>query len=70
MPESIDERLVKLESNVAHLERLCEQLNGVVVEQGKLLARLQAQQKQVAATLESQELERISANNARPPHYQ
>lgn len=66
----MEDRFVKLESNFVQLERYYEQLNEVVVEQGKLLARLQAQQKQVSATLEAQELERIKANSTKPPHYQ
>lgn len=70
MPESIAERMVRLESNFAHLERLYEQLNEVVVEQGKWVSRLQAQQQQVIATLETAELERIKALNPKPPHYQ
>ncbi len=70
MSDPIAKRLVKLESNVAHLEHLCEQLNQVVVAQGKQLARLQAQQEQAGKTLATIELERIKANNPKPPHYQ
>ncbi|MEW6307119.1 MAG: SlyX family protein [Verrucomicrobiota bacterium] len=70
MAESIEERLVKIESHLAHVEKLVEELNGVVVEQGKQIARLQSQQQQIAATVESQELERIRSTNAKPPHYQ
>jgi len=64
------ERLEKIETHVAHLEHLVEQLNGVVVEQSRLLSRLQAQQQQLASTVETQELERIKNTNTKPPHYQ
>jgi len=63
------ERFEQLESPLAHLERLCEQLNQVVVEQGKVLARLQSQQKQFAEALGEAELDRIRATNSKPPHY-
>jgi uncharacterized coiled-coil protein SlyX len=55
---------------MAHLEHLVEQLNQVVVEQGRAIIRLQAQQQQLASTVESQELERIKSTNVKPPHYQ
>ncbi len=70
MSESHEDRLVRIESNVAHLEHLVEQLNQVVVDQAKQLARLQGQQQSLAQTVETQELERIKETNAKPPHYQ
>lgn len=70
MSEPLAKRLVELESNVAHLEHLCEQLNEVVVSQGKQIARLKAQQEQAGRTLATIELERVKATNPKPPHYQ
>jgi uncharacterized coiled-coil protein SlyX len=70
MDTTLAERLEKAEAAVAHLERLCEQLNQVVVEQGRTLTRLLAQQKQVSSTITTMELERIHATNPKPPHYQ
>ena len=70
MSDPIVKRLVNLESNLAHLEQLCEQLNQVVVTQGKQLARLRAQQDQAGQTLATIELERVKATNPKPPHYQ
>ena len=63
-------RLEKLESNFAHLEHQYDQLNQVVLEQARQLAKLQAHQQKVAQTIESLELDRIKATNAKPPHYQ
>lgn len=70
MAESEAERLTRIESNLAHLEHLYEQLNQVVVEQGKVIARQQALLQQISSSVQRDELERIKANNARPPHYQ
>jgi uncharacterized coiled-coil protein SlyX len=64
------ERLEKIESHLAHLERQYEQLNKVVIEQGRVLARLQKENAKVSQTVETIELERIRANNPKPPHYQ
>jgi uncharacterized coiled-coil protein SlyX len=69
-PRAEGERLTEIESNLAHVERLCEELNRVVIEQGKVIARLQAQQRKLAETIETQEGERIRETNPRPPHYQ
>ena len=62
-------RLARIESHLAHLERQYEELNGVVVEQSRLLGRLQKENSKVSSAVENMEMERISANNAKPPHY-
>lgn len=64
------ERLEKIESHLAHLEHQYEQLNNVVIEQGRLLARLQKENTKVSETVQTIELERIRANNPKPPHFQ
>ena len=63
-------RMDKLESNLAHLEHQVEQLSGVVIEQGKLLDRLKKEVQRQSAAMQSLELERVKANNQKPPHYQ
>jgi len=60
----------KLESNLAHLEHQVEQLNGVVVEQVKLLERLKKEVQRQTTAMQTMELERIQSNNQKPPHYQ
>jgi len=60
----------KLEANLAHLEHQVEQLNGVVIEQGRLLERLKREVQRQSHTMETIELDRIKANNTKPPHYQ
>jgi len=63
-------RLEKIESALAHLEREHEELNGVVVEQARLISRLQKEVARASDAMENQELERIRSNNQKPPHYQ
>lgn len=70
MPDEISQRLEKLESHAAHLEHQLEQLNEVVIEQGKLLDRLKRELQRQSSTMEALELDRIKSNNQKPPHYQ
>ena len=69
MNDEILQRLERIEAHVAHLEHQVEQLNGVVVEQGKLVEHLKKQMQRQSGVLESMELERIKANNPAPPHH-
>lgn len=70
MNEEISQRLERVEAHVAHLERQVEQLNEVVIEQGKLMDRLKKEVQRQSAAMETLELERMKATNPRPPHYQ
>ncbi len=70
MADEHSRRAEKLEANLAHLEHQVEQLNGVVIEQGKLLERLKKEIQRQSRAMESLELERIQSNNQKPPHYQ
>jgi uncharacterized coiled-coil protein SlyX len=67
---STEERLQKLESSLAHSERLYDQLNQVVIEQAHAIRMLQIHQQRIASTIEAHELERIRDTNSKPPHYQ
>lgn len=60
----------KLESNMAHLEHQYDQLNEVVMEQGRQLSRLMSSHQKVSLAVETIELERIKSNVTKPPHYQ
>jgi uncharacterized coiled-coil protein SlyX len=66
----MEPRLEKLESHVAFLERQYDDLNKVVIEQGRILARLQAELSRASDALQAAEIELIRANNPKPPHYQ
>jgi uncharacterized coiled-coil protein SlyX len=70
MNDEISTRLGKIESHVAHLEHQVEQMNAVIVEQDKLLTRLKKEMQRQSSAMETIEMERIKANNTKPPHYQ
>ena len=70
MDKEIAARMEKVESNLAHLEHLVDQLNQVVLEQSKQLSKLQSGQQKISQTVENIELERIKSTNPKPPHYQ
>ena len=70
MDKELAERLTRIESHFTHLEHLYEQLNQVVLDQSRQLAKLNSQQSRISETVESIERERIKDTNPRPPHYQ
>ena len=70
MNDETSQRLEKIEANFTHLEHQVEQLNQVIIEQGKVVEMLRRQAQKQSQALESIELERIKATNAKPPHYQ
>ena len=70
MADELSRRMEKLESHVAHLEHQVEQLNDVVIEQGKLLDRLRKEVQRQSRAMQTLELERIKSNVQKPPHYQ
>lgn len=70
MADETSQRLDKLESHLAHLEHQVEQLNEVLTEQSQLIEVLKKQVQRQSGVLETMEMERIKANNPRPPHHQ
>jgi SlyX protein len=70
MADEHSRRIDKLEANLAHLEHQVEQLNGVVIEQGRLLERLKKEVQRQSSAMQTMELDRIQSNNQKPPHYQ
>lgn len=70
MDSELAQRLERIESYAAHLERQYEELNQVVIEQGKALRKIQAHQLRLSESVETAELDRIRSTNAKPPHYQ
>ena len=70
MADENSRRIDKLEANLANLEHQVEQLNGVVIEQGKLLERLKKEVQRKSTAMQTLELERVKSNNQKPPHYQ
>jgi SlyX protein len=70
MNDEVSDRLIRLETAVAHLEHLTEQLNEVITDQGRQLDHLRKRLELQAQSLETIELERIRSTNPKPPHYQ
>ena len=70
MNDAVEERLTRLESNVAHLEHLADQLNGVAVEQGREIEQVKRQLQRLSQALDTVELDRIKSTHPKPPHYQ
>ena len=69
MSDEAAQRLDRVEATIAYWEHQVEQLNGVIIEQGKELEQLKRLVHRQAATLESIELERVKTTNPKPPHY-
>lgn len=69
MSDEAGQRLDRIEANLAHLEHQVEQLNSVIISQGKELEQMKKLVQRHAATLETIELERVKAANPKPPHY-
>ena len=70
MTDANSQRIDRLESHLAHLDHQVEQLNGVIIEQGKLLDRLRKETQRQSVAMQTMELERIKSNPQKPPHYQ
>ena len=69
-----DERIERLEMEVAHQQRTLDQLNEVVIEQSIDLLRLQRTIQRIAKQLESLatpagDAEPVDLADEKPPHY-
>ncbi len=69
MEEESEERLIRMETAIAHLEDLVEKLNQVVTEQGMAMDRLQKENRRLIDTIAASELDSIKKNDAPPPHW-
>lgn len=63
-------RLVKIESALAHLENLTETLNETIITQDKTIRRLTQQVEQMNDAIQAKEVDTIKGNITKPPHYQ
>ena len=67
--EDLRVRLQRAEAALAHLEHQYDQLNSVIVEQGRVLDRYRRQLEVLSETVQAQELDRIRSTPTKPPHY-
>ena len=65
-----EERFVKIESSLAHMEQLSETLNETVIAQDKTIRRLTQQVEQMNDAIQAKEMDAIKGNVTKPPHYQ
>ena len=70
MTSEEEERFVKIESSLAHLEKMAETLNETVIEQDKTSRRLSQQVEQLTSRLASDDMNAIKENVTKPPHYE
>ena len=64
-----EERMVSIESALAHVEQLTESLNETVVEQAKSIRRLTLQMDQLADRMAAEDMKAAKDNITKPPHY-
>ena len=70
MTDSLEERLVELESRLAHHERMAEDLSLVVAEQGRIIDSLTLQvRRQNERLREAEDDVRLLLPDRPPPHY-
>ena len=67
---SEEDRLVKIESDLAHLENLTETLNETIIAHEKTLRQQQQQINQMTDAMQTKEMDAIKDNVTKPPHYQ
>ena len=69
MSNGNEERLVNIESALAHVDQLTESLNETMVEQAKSIRRLTQQMDQLADRLAAEDMKAAKDNITKPPHY-
>ena len=65
-----DDRIIIIESTLAHLEQTIESLNQTVIEQEKVIQNLQNQITGLSTAAEFNQMEEIKSAIKKPPHYQ
>lgn len=68
MSDPLEQRLQCIEASLAHLEHRNDQLDSLVLEQGRVITRLQALVRRLSDSVERAELDRIRADTRKPPH--
>ncbi|MCI5545296.1 MAG: SlyX family protein [Azospirillum sp.] len=64
----LEQRLIDIEINLANQEKILDELNSVVIEQGKIIDRLSAQNKILLEALKEDTVKPLSEETP-PPHY-
>ncbi|MDG1832708.1 MAG: SlyX family protein [Verrucomicrobiota bacterium] len=69
MSNGNEERLVNIESALAHVDQLTESLNETMIEQAKSIRRLTLQMDQLADRIAAEDMKAAKDNITKPPHY-
>ncbi len=65
-----EDRIISIESSLAHLEQTIESLNQTVIEQERTIQNLQNQITGLSSAAEFDQMEKIKSTIKNPPHYQ
>mgnify|MGYP000820571007 CR=1 FL=1 len=68
MTEDLEERLVAIEVALANQERIVDDLNSVVIEQGKIIDKLVKQNQYLLNAIANDTVKPLSEETP-PPHY-
>lgn len=66
--DNLEERLIEIEMALANQERIVEDLNSVVIEQGKMIDRLLKQNQYLMSIVDQDTVKPLSEETP-PPHY-
>ena len=69
MSNGNEDRLVNIESALAHVDQFTESLNETMVEQAKSIRRLTQQMDQLADRMAAEDMKAAKDNITKPPHY-
>jgi uncharacterized coiled-coil protein SlyX len=69
MSNGNEDRLVNIESALAHVDQLTESLNETMVEQAKSIRRLTQQMDQLTDRMAAEDMKAAKDNITKPPHY-
>ncbi|MGY8651258.1 MAG: SlyX family protein [Verrucomicrobiia bacterium] len=69
MSNGNEDRLVNIESALAHVDQLTESLNETMVEQAKSIRRLTLQMDQLTDRMAAEDMKAAKDNITKPPHY-
>lgn len=64
----LEQRLIDIEINLANQEKMLDELNGAVIEQGKIIDLLRRQNKLLFEALKEDAVKPLSEETP-PPHY-
>ncbi len=66
--DNLEERLIEIETALANQERIVEDLNSVVIAQGKMIDRLVKQNQYLMSVVDQDTVKPLSEETP-PPHY-